>query len=453
MRSLATLLLAGAAACAPPPTEPPRWSVRDGFVRDAQGRAVVMRGLNLSGVHKSKPYFGEHGAADYARVRDAWGMNAIRFLVLWAALEPQPGRYDEAYLDEVARRIEWAREARLLVVLDMHQDVFGEGFGGDGAPRWACDEARYAAHKPTSPWYANYASKPVMECFDLLYTDGARADRFARAWRRLAERLARYDHVVGFDVLNEPHWGSASVWSFERERLQPFYRRVVRAVREVAPDWVAFLEPAGSRNLGMATSLERFAGDAELHDAVYAPHSYDNAAESGSDFDPARRAALMTNIEALAREARDLGAALWIGEYGGVASAPGIVPYMDASYDGAAAAAASTIYWDYSRGGYGVLADDGSERKELLGTLVRPYPERVAGTLERYAFDEGTRVFSVSLRPDPALAGAATELALPARVYPEGFVVECGGCSVERLAGGARLTGVTATTVSVRPAR
>lgn len=446
---LVVSLLAG---CGPDTAPTTSLRVEGGFIRDREGRALIMRGLNLSGEHKAKPYLAWHTRADLLRVREAFGMNALRFVVTWAALEPERDRLDETYLARLEERLDWAEEAGLLVVLDMHQDVYGEGFGGDGAPRWSCDEALYAAHRPVTPWFANYASPSVMTCFDRLYAPGDARDRFVKVWRQLAERFASHPAVIGFEVLNEPHWGSASVWSFERDRLLPFYATVVAAVREVAPGWLAFLEPASSRNLAIPTSLEPFAR-AGIERAVYAPHSYDATAESGGGFDPARRAALTENLAALAREAEALGAALWIGEYGGVASAPGIVPYMDASYDGAAAVAASTIYWDYSKGGYGVLDASGAEQRELVDALVRPFPERVAGTPERYAFEEGTRRFTLSLRPDPALAQLATELSLPARVYPNGASVECGGCRVEESAGRLRLHGLTGerATITLTP--
>jgi endoglycosylceramidase len=438
--------------CAAEPEAPRGWRVEDGFIRDADRRAVVMRGINLSGEHKAKPYLGFHTRADLLHVREAWGMNALRFVITWAAVEPERDRFDEEYLRKVEERLEWASEAGLSVVLDLHQDVYGEGFGGDGAPRWACDEALYAAHEPVTPWFANYASPSVMTCFDRLYAEGETRDRFVKLWRHLATRFARAPAIIGFEVLNEPHWGSANVWSFERDRLQPFYAEVVAAVREVAPGWLAFLEPASSRNLAIPTSLEPFAG-VGIKDAVYAPHSYDAIAEGSGGFDPARRGALTENLAALAREARTLGAALWIGEYGGVATEPGIAAYMDASYDGAAAVAASTIYWEYTKGGYGVLDKNGAEQKELLAALCRPYPERVAGTPESYSFDESDRRFTLVLRPDPGLSGLATELAVPARVYPSGVEVSCGGCRVEESAGRVRLFGLAGerATVSLTP--
>jgi endoglycosylceramidase len=452
-RARLLLALITIAGCSPDGTPPlGRFAVRGGFLRDREGRATVLRGVNLSSDHKSKPYFGFHGPSDFARVRQQWGMNAVRFLLSWAAIEPQRGAIDEHYLDEVLKRMQWAQDADLLVVLDMHQDLFGEGFGGDGAPRWACDEEKYAAHKPTTPWFANYASPPVMACFDRLYTDDPTVTRFAEAWRRVAERLVGQPSVIGFDVLNEPHWGSNSLWTFEAERLQPFYGRVIDAVRGAAPEWIAFLEPAASRNLGIASALQPFSQP----DVVYAPHSYDADAESGQGFDPAHRAPLLANLAALAAEARALNAALWIGEYGGVAAQSGIGDYMTAQYDGAGAAAAGAMYWHYGKdAGYGLLDADGVEKTTLLDVLVRPYPERVAGDPVSYGFDPATRTFRLEYLPDDRVT-APTEISVPDRVYPAGYSVSCDGCVSEKRAGALRVTrpGATAgraTTITLSP--
>ncbi len=437
---IASLLLPG---CTAEEADPGRWHVARGFLRDAQGRAVILRGVNLSGEHKSKPYLGFQGRADVERVASVWGFNALRFFISWSALEPTKGAYDEAYLDKVAQRMQWARSAGLVVILDMHQDVYGEGFGGNGAPRWTCDEALYKAHKPTSPWFANYASKPVMTCFDRLYSDAALRGRYAAAWKRVAARLGDQEAVIGFDPINEPHWGSANLFSFEEKLLAPFYDEVVAAVREAAPGWVAFLEPSSSRNLGFPSGLKRpFA----YADVVYAPHSYDSAAEQGLGFSPALRTKLIANIAALRKEARALDAALWIGEYGGIASDAGITAYMDATYDGAAAVAGGSMYWDHTRGskGYGLLEDDGSEKQALLDVLVRPYPRRVAGDPTGFAFDETSGTFTLTFTPAALTGDAPTVIAVPGRIYSGGYTVSCGGCSVERGKGEVLLRDVTA---------
>src|SRR5262249_52217678 len=158
----------------------------------------------LSGSQKNAPYLGWATEEDYRRVRRDFGMNGARFVMTWAAVEPERGRYDEAYLDGVAERMRWARDAGLAVILDMHEDIYGEGVGFDGAPRWTCDEARYQAFKPAASWYLNALDANVEACVDGLYTDGDLRARFTAMWAHVAARLAGSPAVIGFDVLNEP---------------------------------------------------------------------------------------------------------------------------------------------------------------------------------------------------------------------------------------------------------
>ncbi|MBI4706066.1 MAG: cellulase family glycosylhydrolase [Deltaproteobacteria bacterium] len=422
----------GAAA----PAALPGWHVQGGWLRAPDGRAAILRGVNVASAHKSAPYFGFHGPEDFARVRADWGMNALRLLILWAAIEPEPGAWDLGYLAQVRKRLDWAEQAGLRVVLDMHQDLYGEGFGGDGAPRWSCDEAHYAAYEPIEPWVLNYLNEHVIACFDGFWHGAELQGHYAAAWRQVALALGGHPAVVGFDIMNEPYWGSTAMGSFEQEILQPFYERIVAEVRAVAPGWIAFVEPSSSRNIGLPTGLTPLS----FANAVYAPHSYDAQAEQGEGFDPARRGELVHEIALLGEEARSLGAALWVGEYGGSGDDPEIAAYMVAEYDGAAAANAGSAYWAYDRDdGYGLLTPDGSEKPALLGALVRPYPELVAGSPIRFAYDEHSRAFSLEYRADRA-ASAPTVIAVPERAYPDGYSVACDGCAFEKQPGQLLLT-------------
>jgi len=429
---------------------PPRFHVAGGFIRDPQGRAVVMRGVNLAGAHKNKPYFGPHTEADFKRIAGPWGMNGLRFLVTWAAIEPEEGKYDDAYLDQVATRMQWAKDAGLLVVLDMHQDLYGEGFpGGDGAPKWTCDASHYAGYVPTDPWFLGYTNAHMMACYDHLWSTPSLQDHLAEAWRRLAARLVSFDNVIGFDPLNEPHWGSAKISSFEPERLQPFYEKVVAAVRKSAPLWLAFTEPSSSRNLGIPTRLTPFT----FGDVVYSPHSYDSTAESGGGFNPAGHDQLVSNVAGLMDEANALNAALWIGEYGGNPDKPGIASYMDAEYQGAGQVSAGQMYWADDRSdGYGTLRPDGTEKAALLDVIVRPFPDRVAGDPVTYSFDEPSSTFTFVYKPNGDLA-AKTEISVPSRRYPKGYQVECGGCTFEKTASRLRIltSPKSPMTILVRP--
>ena len=110
---------------------------------------------------------------------------------------------------------------------------------------------------------------------------------------------------------------------------------------------------------------------------------------------------ILDNVADLACEAGDLHAGLWIGEYGGIATAPGIVEYMTAQYDAAGAVAGSTMYWSFDKSdGYSLLDVDGNEKPDLVNTVVRPYPDRVAGTPVSYAYDAGT--FTLVMKGDAA---------------------------------------------------
>lgn len=416
---------------------PKTWSVSGGFIRDPEGRAVVLRGANVSGRHKEPPYFDFHGPAEWQRMRDGWGMNAVRFLVSWAALEPKRGEYDDTYLTGVARRVGEASDAGLLVFVDLHQDLYGEGFaGGNGAPRWTCDEARYAAYVPTTPWFFNYLSPEIIACYDGFWSSRRDLQVHAvDAWRRLAVKLAPIEGFIGFDPLNEPYWGSTGFEVFEEKRLRPFYVDVIAAVRESKPSALAFLEPASSRNLGLASHLLPF----EEPNVVYAPHAYDPDAESGRGFDEARRANILANARQLRAEADALGAALVLGEYGGMAADPGIHEYMDAVYAAAGETKAGAMYWDFGMNdSYALLSADGGVKPPLHDAVLRPYPERTAGTPLAWSVEGDGGTFVYRFTPDPGVT-ALTLISVPEETWPD-FSVACSGCTAAVAPPGVQVT-------------
>jgi endoglycosylceramidase len=413
--------------------------VCDGAIRDSEGRAVVLRGVNLAGAHKNAPYTDDFTPADYARLRADWGMTAIRFLITWSAVEPTRGQYDDAYLAWVKERMQWAHDAGLAVVIDMHQDVYGEGFGFDGAPAWTCDVANYEGFVAKQPWGINYADPKVMACFDHLWTDAGTQREMAAAWRHVAEALADEPAIIGFDPINEPSWGSQAVATFEPNQLQPFYEQMIAAVREKAPHWVAFVEPSSTRALGFSTKLTPF----ESPDVVYAPHLYDVAAESSGMFDPAKATALVDTALDLQRDADMLGTPMWIGEYGGNGIDPQIGAYMDAIYGGVSFVGAGSMTWAYDKGGgYCLLDMNGLEVAPLVAAVVRPAPALVAGLPLRWSYDPASRAFELQLQADASIT-APTVILAPTRLYPNGVNVECGGCTVETVSNEIRLGAMT----------
>ncbi len=190
-------------------------SVHDGHFVDAQGRQVLLHGLCVINKSKAENYQSWHGPADFAAMRD-WGMNCIRLGILWDGLEPQPGLYDEVYLQAVDRRIAWAKAVGIHVFLDMHQDLYSYKYS-DGAPEWATLTDDQPHVTGGAVWSDAYVSSPAIQrAFDNFWANNPCADgvgvqeHFARAWQHVARRYAHETTVIGFDLFNEPNIGSGN---------------------------------------------------------------------------------------------------------------------------------------------------------------------------------------------------------------------------------------------------
>jgi endoglycosylceramidase len=191
---------------------------REGMFIDDLGRQVILHGVNLVNKNAHSGYLGEVGAEDFARMRD-WGFNCVRLGVIWDGLEPQPGVINQDYLAGVAKRVGWAKEHGLYVILDMHQDLYSVLFS-DGAPAWATltDGKEHIA--PGGVWSDAYFTSPAVQtALDHFWLNSPAEDglglqdHFAAAWGTLAQSFAAEVAVIGFDLFNEPFPGSGAVES------------------------------------------------------------------------------------------------------------------------------------------------------------------------------------------------------------------------------------------------
>ncbi len=192
----------------------------DGFL-DSEGRQIILHGVNIVDKSKEHNYLSWHGPEEFARMRE-WGFNCIRLGVFWDAVEPEPGRYDDEYLAGVDKRVQWAKENGIYVLLDMHQDLFSARFGGDGAPEWAVLDGGKPHIHPGTIWSAAYFTSPAVQtAFDNFWankpaSDGVGIqDHFAEAWQHVARRYAHEPAVIGYDVFNEPFPGSGILQDFQ----------------------------------------------------------------------------------------------------------------------------------------------------------------------------------------------------------------------------------------------
>ena len=178
---------------------------------DASGQPLLLHGINIASKSRQDGYVGDYAAADYAVIQ-SWGMNCIRLAIFWDGLEPQPGHIDEAYLDRIAERVEWAKAQGLYVLLDMHQDLYSVKFS-DGAPTWATlDEGK--PYAPAAVWSDAYYSSPAVQAaLDHFWAnspapDGVSLqDHYAGVWKSVAQRFRDNPTLLGYDLMNEPFPG------------------------------------------------------------------------------------------------------------------------------------------------------------------------------------------------------------------------------------------------------
>jgi endoglycosylceramidase len=241
---------------------------------DADGRHIIFKGINYISKSKNEKYLPPHGPEIFQQF-SKWGFNCIRLGIIWDGLEPEPGNYNEEYLLEIDKRIQWAGENGIYVFLDMHQDLFGSKFS-DGAPDWATlDEG--LPHYTGAVWSDSYLiSLAVQTAFDNFWKNAPAPDgiglqdHYANLWKHIAKRYASNSTVIGYDIMNEPFMGSQA--NEVMPKMLMAYAQVLveetgqepPSVEELAAIWGA--EESRTEALNFIASKERFS---KVVDAVY----------------------------------------------------------------------------------------------------------------------------------------------------------------------------------------
>ncbi len=375
------LLVALTLGCAQPEASNP--TERLGGWTDHLGRAVHHRGMNVASTAKTSadhlPGF-DDAAYD---LLPAYGITLVRYLVFWEAIEPTEGLYDDAYLDAVALDIQRLRDRDVEVMLDFHQDVYGEGFGFTGFPRWTCDEAQYETFTPnTTSWALNYLAPEVQYCFDAFWASSELQDSYIAMATHAASRLDAL--VIGYDTMNEPFWGTSAQEALETGAFGDFQAAVVDALRAVSPDaWIA-LEPLAYTNFTGDSYLPFPADISERGGLLYAPHFYPPYAESGEGWDGTFEDEADW-LNGLADQADERGAGLWLGEFGIFAENGNEVEYIRSVIDTLAARGASTAYWAFDPGQ--IFDGETNAPGEVFTAWQRPFVHAMPGRMVSIAHD------------------------------------------------------------------
>jgi endoglycosylceramidase len=470
---------AGAEAVTSRPRPDGRWLL------DEQGRVRIDHGVNM--VYKRPPYsadaagFGEDDARFLARN----GFTTVRLGLTWKAVEPRPGRYDDAYLARVRRTVRILHRHGIVALLDFHQDLFNEKFQGEGAPDWAVlDDG--LPNQPRAGFPDNYfVNEALNRAFDNFWDDApgpagvGLVERYAAAWRHVARFMRGTPGVLGIDVFNEPWPGSL----FERclpagcpvvdAKIQAMTQQVLRQVRAVDPRTPVFYEPDVLFNDGVPTYVRptgRRLG--------FSFHDYCDTAVVGSALGPAGTTSCQVtddrtwqNMEA---QLRATGATPLLTEFGATTDRATLTGMVDR----AARHRTGWMYWAYCGCEDPTTTGPGAEQALVLDparpprgrnvdhaklrALAVPHPAEVAGTPSSYRFDRSTRVFTTAWTTARAAGpgrfgpGARTRIATPRVAYPHGYRVRVRGARVLSPPGAAWLVvaqraGVRRVTLTVRP--
>ncbi len=179
---------------------------------DPAGREVLFHGVNMVNKDPRKNYT-EVFKKDEIDSLAAGGFNVIRLGVIWSGIEPEPGLFDENYLKQIDQMVTWITEAGMYVLLDMHQDLYGQKFS-DGAPDWATLDQNLP-HLQGPVWSDSYMISPAVQTAFDNFWDNIHApdkvgiqDHYILMWKMLAERYRDNKGIIGFDIMNEPFMGT-----------------------------------------------------------------------------------------------------------------------------------------------------------------------------------------------------------------------------------------------------
>jgi endoglycosylceramidase len=414
------------------------------FVVDACGRVLILRGVNVESASKgtamTDPHLPHTTRGQQAALAD-WGWNVVRFLVFWGAIEPEPGHYDEAYLDQVEDWVDWYGRRGIHVVLDLHQDLYSWKTHGNGAPDWAVD-TRGLEVKPLpagAPWYAQGADPGVQAAYQSFWNPlPGRPDlkaSYLKALGHLAARFAKHPAVIGYDVMNEPSFANgdldatlklqadAAAGRFHNQNLTRFMQGGIDAIRAHDRDAWVMIEPTSLLN------AFPYPGDLVadgIHDPrpgpprlAYAGHLYEPTVHDGGGYQT--DSTYVADWQRLRpAEATALHAALWFGEWGGDPGQGRMDQYVDEVGAMADSEMAGWAWWSWDPGGWSPVEADGRTLSANGERLLRVQPRAVAGVPTDFTWDPDERTFRLTWTDRDGVVGP-TELAVPARLYPKGI--------------------------------
>lgn len=435
--TLAAVFAATALALAAPVSAMDRIAQQGRWFVDPAGRAVILRGGNVTLPQDVAGKAAQWSPDTPARMAEQ-GFNAVRLVMFFSGLMPEPGRIDAAYLDRIASAVDAYKAAGIQVMIDFHQDQYGALVGVRGMPDWAVFPDGHA-RLPGVEFPMGYFKDPaVQRSFDNFWANHPVAgtgkgvqDLYIDGLVAVARRFRDDPAVLGIDVMNEPATGTrcaqpdpakAHCPELEQELLKPFYRNAASAIHAAAPDMIIFVEP--------------FMLQGALGTPINTPIAGPDGRRGFSfhNYGPVKETRDRVNDFALAHAIK--APAAIINTEWGFSNNPVEITGQADDFD------ARHISWlAWTRGAFEALVDPtvpdrgNGNRVALLRAYARPYAQRTAGTPESLRFDpaSGTMTYSYKAilpggrRPS---AQMSTDIRMPAAQYPSGYTAVAEGGTI-----------------------
>lgn len=276
-------------------------------------------------------------------------------------------------------------------------------------------------------------------------------DHYANLWKYIAQRYADDRAVIGYDIMNEPFIGSQAqaffpamvgaymnifqeeiqeaglqaeelmaMWghpegrasilenltdtaiysqvvcavqdmnhAFESTTLMEMYTRVGKAIREVDPNHILFLEHSYFSNPGVPSGIQRITySDGSQEDKLaYTPHGYDLVVDTKA-YSSASNARVGYLFDHVYRTSRRLNMPMLVGEWGAFHSMDSIfVDQTEFILEKFEDYKCGQTFWAYY---------EGIGNYPYFQALIRPRPIEVAGTIESFKYDTQQNSFSCS---------------------------------------------------------
>lgn len=429
-------------------------------VVDANGRSVLLRGVNINGIRddyvdSATPLQTPYPIAPAAYINGqcpargtgvptipicdidaqqlrSFGYSAVRLPVSWSLLEPQPGQIDATYIARIAQIVDWFKQAGIYTIIDMHQDAWSKyvytapgqscppplqpvtgAHESDGAPQWASSFVTPACMVNG----IRELDTAVEEDFERFWLDAPAPDNvglqehFAQVVLALAQRFHNEPAVAGYELFNEPLPGLLAVPELvDLTQTFPFYAKVINTVTQAIPGFsqLFFIEPDSLRNLtDQRSEFTPWSTFSNYPNVVYAPHIYTHVFTPDAELAALLPSAVLTPLFPLSGsysnavgDAQALGLPLWVGEFGNNISDDDSI--LRGHYQYSDQYAIGNSLWLWKQDAYDPKNADGFAVLHGPFPPGSAFPSRVKFTERAYPVYTAGTLSSFSYNPDTA---------------------------------------------------